>query len=369
QLWVTQAVRKLLSGEKQPPIDSIIWAGLIPKCVSFLGRSDHSSIQFESAWALTNLASGTSDVTKAEEDASAIPTSISLLASPHAHIREQAVWALGNIEGDSSVFGDFIITYGQLTPPLALLAIPDTMWYLPNLAWTLSNFCCNKHPAPPLEAVKQILPTLVPLLHRDDPEVMADTCWAICYLPDGPNEWIEMSVKTRVIPQLMNLLGATKSSIVTQIIGNAVMETDEQIHIVIDAGALAVFPSLLMNPKINIQKEALWTMSNITAGHQEKIQQVVNHGLPFLSDVLSKSDLQTQKEAVWAVINHTRGRMFEQIVYLVHCGIIESLRNLSTVKDTKGIRLFRMPFQKLGENETLGIMIEECGDLNKTEGL
>lgn len=58
---------------------------------------------------------------------------------------------------------------------------------------------------------------------------------------------------------------------------------------VIDAGALAVFPSLLTNSKTNIQKEATWTMSNITAGRQDQIQQVVNHGLvPFLIGVLSK---------------------------------------------------------------------------------
>lgn len=58
---------------------------------------------------------------------------------------------------------------------------------------------------------------------------------------------------------------------------------------VIDSGALSVFPSLLSHHKNNIQKEAAWTMSNITAGRQDQIQRVVDHGLvPYLIGILRK---------------------------------------------------------------------------------
>ena len=62
-LQATQSARKILSRERNPPIDVMI----------NLGHSDAPALQFEAAWALTNIASGTPDQTKAVVNAGAVP--------------------------------------------------------------------------------------------------------------------------------------------------------------------------------------------------------------------------------------------------------------------------------------------------------
>ena len=61
----TQAARRTLSLERNPPLKLTVKAGLTPRLLEFLRSSRHPCLQSEAAWALTDIASGTSEQIRA----------------------------------------------------------------------------------------------------------------------------------------------------------------------------------------------------------------------------------------------------------------------------------------------------------------
>lgn len=82
------------------------------------------SLQFEVAWVLTNIASGTSEQTQNVVKHGAVPKLVKLLKSASPIVAEQAVWALGNIAGDGPYARDLVLTHDAL-PLLLNLIKPD----------------------------------------------------------------------------------------------------------------------------------------------------------------------------------------------------------------------------------------------------
>ncbi|NXP92080.1 IMA3 protein, partial [Passerina amoena] len=334
QLSAVQAARKLLSSDRNPPIDDLIKSGILPILVHCLERDDNPSLQFEAAWALTNIASGTSEQTQAVVQSNAVPLFLRLLHSPHQNVCEQAVWALGNIIGDGPQCRDYVISLGVVKPLLSFISPSIPITFLRNVTWVMVNLCRHKDPPPPMETIQEILPALCVLIHHTD---------------------VNVSDPSQSHLQLLLWFWSW--------------------NVVLNCEALSHFPALLTHPKEKINKEAVWFLSNITAGNQQQVQAVIDANLvPMIIHLLDKGDFGTQKEAAWAISNLTISGRKDQVAYLIQQNVIPPFCNLLTVKDAQVVQVVLDGLSNIlkmaeEEAETIANLIEECGGLEKIEQL
>eukprot|EP01013_Petalomonas_cantuscygni_P014313 TRINITY_DN2932_c0_g1_i1.p1 TRINITY_DN2932_c0_g1~~TRINITY_DN2932_c0_g1_i1.p1 ORF type:complete len:559 (+),score=99.11 TRINITY_DN2932_c0_g1_i1:204-1679(+) len=337
QLSAAVNFRKLLSQDGSPPIDEIVRAdGVVKRLVSFLGRDENSVLQFESAWALTNIASGTSEHTRVVIHNRAVPEFIRLLGSRALDVSEQAAWALGNIAGDGHKFRDVILSEGAMAPLLDVVQRRPSLTLLRTCAWTISNLCRGK-PPPMFAYIAPALPTLAMLLYHEDMDVVGDACWAMSYISDGPNEQIQAVIDAEVTPRVIELLvhpGIQTPAL--RIIGNFVTGDDRQTQQVINAGCLVPLRTLLSHPRRTIRKEACWTISNITAGPTGQVQAAIDANIfPPLLDLLRDGEFDVRKEAAWAVSNATSASHPPHVAYFVQIGVVPLYLELLNLNDAR----------------------------------
>ena len=266
-LVAVRALRKQLSMARNPPIDDVIKAGLVPAFVTMLGHPE-AKLQFEAAWCLTNIASGTSKQCDVVIQNNGVPPLVALMGSPSLDVCEQSVWAIGNIAGDCPALRDLVLQNGAVERVLAMVeatAAMGQMGPLRNAVWALSNLMRGK-PQPAMSYVQQAVPTLAKLLMIQDDEVIMDTCWALSYVTDGGDDRIDTAVAAGTVPLLMTILKErTDSKTRTpalRTLCNILTGSATATQAVIDAGILEALPESIRSTKAQTRKEACWAISN-----------------------------------------------------------------------------------------------------------
>eukprot|EP01061_Rhynchopus_euleeides_P018603 TRINITY_DN3075_c0_g1_i9.p1 TRINITY_DN3075_c0_g1~~TRINITY_DN3075_c0_g1_i9.p1 ORF type:complete len:438 (+),score=64.52 TRINITY_DN3075_c0_g1_i9:68-1381(+) len=349
QLEATTCIRKLLGKEQSPPIDVIVDSEppIVPKLVEFLGNDDCPDLQFEAAWSLSNIASGTSAHTRAVIDSNAIPELVRLLSSPKADVQEQVVWALGNIAGDSPAQRDLVINHGGIEALVDSMDQRTDVPFLGNAMWCLGNLIRGK-PRPHSATIAAALPMVVRMMQHSDNDVKMDALWAIVYASDGSSSCIQSVVdQPGVVQHLIQACASTGALAIVapalRAIANILSGSDEQMQLLLDADLLHAIRILMSSDAFvspNRLKECCWALSMITAGSRSRIQAVIDadlleHVLRALSYEGRGSD-DVKEPAMQVLINLAEGGSEEQLQAALEAGCVRPLVN--RLQDTPHMR-------------------------------
>lgn len=350
--------------------------------MELLRNDDYPELQYEASWALTNIASGSSEQTAAVVNAGAVQALLPLMASPDLEVRGQSVWALANISGDGVECRDFVLRLGAMRPLLSLLTAPNPSNRIQRDAtWMLSNLCRGKDA--PWDIISPCVSVIARLLYSADNDVLADACWALLFITEVDPSRAAKLLSEGIGPQIVSLLKHPSSAVQTpalRVVGNILFGDEDQTQTMVNLNVLSGLEHLMKGDNKKLRKEACWGLSNIAAGNRTQIQAILDHA-PLMEILIYNAlnaEYAIQLETIYVLCNAINGGTHEQIQKLVGMGIIDVLsqhldfedeRALSTILQAvdhildAGLKDMKVPERYYAD------LFEQHGGLDKLEDL
>ena len=394
QVECCRAIRKITLVKKDPPLDAIIDSGIVPHLIGYLKINPNNKsikhvakqigkLQFEAAWILTNICASSDDkYTTFVVSHNAIKPLVNLILSSNKDVSKQAVWALGNIAGDSAQHRDTILSNNGLkilrhlqNGCIGVLnsdgnklnnnknknnknskknnthneqLSQDSVELLREVAWTLSNLCRGKTILDK-QYIEDAVEALNAMLKLDDTAILQDTTWGFSYLTDNCNN-ININVsddrKFNInlvnhqqieLTQLMKQCGALKGLVhclghreyrvrhpTLRALGSIVTGCDKVTQDVIDMGVCdKLLPLLDLKQYINTSRTCSSTSARTCdKGHKIKMKHREN---PKPLNLNRGGPLL--REACWMISNIAAGTE-KQIDSVINSNIFPSLIKL-----------------------------------------
>jgi len=395
-----QGIRKLLSLEKDPPVNDVIQTGVLPRVMQLLLNNKFPKLQFEASWLLCNITAGEAEHTAAVIRQGAVPNFIQLIStSSSLELVDQIIWCLGNIAGNSIECRDLVLNHNGLNIIVKFISTLLPMLHsifstqfsykniidvhndeialfvkeklnhmqiqcLENVAWALSNIVCGK-PSPHINIVKKHVVVTCILLQCRIPQITHDLLWSMTYVTKYENdnsdsskalneELMEMIMETGMLKYIIRIFGDESLPLklkhpALRIIGNIVASDNEKlITFCVENDFTKICCNILNKTETSkstqqFKRDICWTLSNITAS-KNHIQDIFQNNL--ISPLISTMNCgynDVSREATFALCNIIICGSHQQISTLLGYHFVASLR-----------RCFERPYTK----KSLMILLE-----------
>jgi len=319
-------MRVLLSAES-PPITEIIETGVVNRMVEILQEPmnpANEQLMFETVWALTNIACGTSEAVQTLVDAGVIGIILKAIdfegefdtfGATKKDLLTQAIWLLGNVTGDSKTMRDMMLNTGFVENHLIRLSTSEIPVVLArNLAFTFSN--CVRGPPVHHSVSFSVVKGILELMGRHhDQEMLLDCIWGLYYASaKGDEVVLDHFVSIGVVDFLSQWMFTNVKEVKTvalKLVASFVSSTkDEHTQLMLDHGFLnCAYKIFDETEKKAVRKEILWMLSNVAAGSVSQIEQLMEleDFIPKTLSIIATGDEMLAFEAVWVALNILMG--------------------------------------------------------------
>lgn len=346
RLDAVRAVRVHLSAENDPPIAQVIAAGIVPALVACIGMDQSAEVQYEAAWALTNISGGTHAHTSHVVACDALRPLVQLLDSPNDSVCEQAAWVLGNVAGDSPGLRDKVLAETALVGLLGATRRAakecKPVGFLRTLTWALQSLTRGR-PMASEPMIYPAVPALSKLAWSSDPEVWADAVWGLANLCDGGAKWIQRVLDAGVGPRLLEGLLYSDTVVVLpslRAIGNILTGTNEQTQALLDLGLLPYLEGLLYHPQKAVRREVCWALSNVAAGTKtQRDALLATKVMAVAGGLMTGAEFEVRREAAHVVANAVAKATPQQVAGIVAVGCVAGICELLKASDLRLINL------------------------------
>ncbi|KAJ2806609.1 hypothetical protein H4R20_001626 [Coemansia guatemalensis] len=260
-------------------------------------------------WCLTNVAAGEKNM--AEKALVTVPYLLTLVSGENMELQNQAIWAIGNLAAEGETEREQLFANGVLQPLAEVARNATDGMVLQTACFALSNMARK-----PNSYFNSLFDLALPIVAKqleafhDNTECVVELAWVCTYLTASSSDaQLDQLIATSIIDGLLRSAEGMEGAAlipVVRTLGNIAAGTDAQTHALVGRdGFVALLVRCIEETSSRaLEKEALWVVSNVTAGRKEDVDAVVAAGVVAdLVRIVEKQNFDIKKLAAYSLLN------------------------------------------------------------------